>query len=201
MAKATRPVSINDLEFDALIDSERTLEATVPEYAVEAGYAVSDSIILSAEVLNMTLFVTNTPVTWAGRFSSVADRVSDVEKRLEEMYFSRELVKVITSDRTFTNMAIESIGFRKSVEVGYALEIPVAFRKVNVTTEKTTTIPDSYGKSGATNAGNGSANTTSGSTDSGSSGGGGGNNSSGDSGDGEKGSILYGVADSLGLLD
>lgn len=200
MGKATRPVSINDLEFDALIDSERTLEATVPEYAVEEGFAVTDTIILSANTLSMTLFVTNTPVTWSGRFEKSVDRVGDVEKRLEEMYFARELVKVITSDRTYKDMAIESITFRKTTEVGYALEIPVVLRKVNVTKEKTTTIPDSYGKSGATNAGNGSANTTDGNTGDGT-----GGNGTGDSGDNggsgdEKGSILYEAANGLGLL-
>ena len=197
MGKALRPVSINDLEFDALIDQERTLEATIPEYAVEAGFAVSDSIILSAETLTMTLYVTNTPVTWAGRFGSGGDRVNDVESRLEEMYFSRELVKVITSDKTYKDMAIESISIRKTLETGYSREIPIVLRKVNTTKHKTTTIPDSYGKSGTTNAGNGSANTTDGSGDKGGSGDSGNSNS----GDGEKGSILYEAANGLGLLD
>lgn len=61
MARAKQPVSINGIEFDALIDESRTLEATVPEYSVESGFSVSDAIILSPEKLDMTLFVTNTP--------------------------------------------------------------------------------------------------------------------------------------------
>ena len=36
MARAKQPVSINGIEFDALIDESRTLEATVPEYSVES---------------------------------------------------------------------------------------------------------------------------------------------------------------------
>ena len=67
MARAKQPVSINGIEFDALIDESRTLEATVPEYSVESGFSVSDAIILSPEKLDMTLFVTNTPVTWYNR--------------------------------------------------------------------------------------------------------------------------------------
>ena len=47
MARAKQPVSINGIEFDALIDESRTLEATVPEYSVESGFSVSDAIILS----------------------------------------------------------------------------------------------------------------------------------------------------------
>lgn len=84
MAKATQPVSINGLEFDALISESRTLEATVPEYSVETGFSVSDSIILSPEKMEMTLFVTNTPVTWYQRHGASQNRMDSVVKQLEE---------------------------------------------------------------------------------------------------------------------
>ena len=88
MGKATQPVSINGLEFDALIDESRTLEATVPEYSVESGFSVSDSVILNPEKLSMTLFVTNTPVTWYCRHGASPTRVDNVVKQLEELYFA-----------------------------------------------------------------------------------------------------------------
>lgn len=193
MAKATQPVSINGLEFDALIDEERILEATVPEYAVEKGYTVSDAIILSAEKLSMTLYVTNTPVTWYKRHGADPSRVEQVVKRLEEMYFARETVKIVTSDATYKNMAIESLSIRKSFETGYSREIPISFKKINVTEATTTTIPSSYGKSGTTGASGGTANTSSGY--SGSSG----NSESNNSGE-SSGSILWNVANSVGLI-
>lgn len=190
MAKAKIPVSINDLEFDALIDEERSLAATVPEYAVESGFTVSDTIIIGAEVLNMTLFVTSTPVTWNSIHGNNPNRVEEVEKRLEEIFFTKEPVKIITSDKTYTNMAIENISINKTLETGYAREIPISFRKVQVTKAKTTTIPDSYGKSGASGSSAGSANTS------------GGNSGDGSDADSEeeKGSILYHIADSIGLF-
>lgn len=64
MARAKQPVSVDDIEFDALIDSEEGYEADVPEYPTEKGFSVSDSIVLKADTLNMTLYVTDTPVTW-----------------------------------------------------------------------------------------------------------------------------------------
>ena len=64
MAKAKKPVSIEGVEFDALIDEEITLEADAPDYPVEDGYSVSDTIILRPKTLSMTLYVTDTPVTW-----------------------------------------------------------------------------------------------------------------------------------------
>lgn len=206
MGKATQPVSINGLEFDALIDESRTLEATVPEYSVESGFSVSDSVILNPEKLSMTLFVTNTPVTWYRRHGASPTRVDNVVKQLEELYFAKEPVTIVTSDATYPSMAIESITISKSLEIGYARQIPISFKKIRVTTAKTTTIPDSYGKSGATAASAGTASTSTGSSGGGSgsgSGSGGGSSgaggSSGSNGN-SKSSILYNAASSIGLI-
>ena len=205
MARAKQPVSINGIEFDALIDESRTLEATVPEYSVESGFSVSDAIILSPEKLDMALFVTNTPVTWYNRHGGSQNRVDSVVKQLEELYYAGEPVTIVTSDATYSNMAIESITFSKSTEVGYAREIPISFKKIRVTSAKTTTIPDSYGKSGATGASAGTASTSSGSSGGGSSGSGsGGSSGSGSGSSGSNGnsksSILYSAANSMGLM-
>ena len=195
--------SVNEKDFDALISENRGYEATVPEYPVETGFVVSDAIILGAETLNMVLFVTDTPVTW--RSHAGQGHADQVCNELEELYYTAEPVTVVTTDKVYTNMAIENIGFSKSTEIGYAKEVQIAFRKIRVTSAKTTTIPDSYGKSGATAASAGTANTSAGSSGgSGGSGGaggsgGGGYRSGGNSGS-SKSSILYGAASSLGLL-
>lgn len=195
--KVKRPVSINGIEFDALITEDRTLEASVPEYSVEDGYSVSDSIIIGSEKLSMTLFVTNTPVTWYRRHGSSNTRVKNVCARLEQMFFEGTPVTIITNEKVYRNMAIESIGFSKNLETGYSREIPISFKKIRVTTAKTTTIPASYGKSGSSGSSAGNASTSTGSS------GGSGNSSSSksNSSNSSKGSILYNVASSTGLLN
>ncbi len=195
MARAKQPVSINDLEFDALISETKTYEATVPEYSVEDGFSVSDAIILSPEKLEMVLFVTDTPVTWknhAGR-----GRTERVCKQLEELYFKGEPVTVVTHDATYTMMAIESMTISKTVEAGYSREIPINLKRIRTTTAKTTTIPASYGRGGASGASAGTASTSSGSSGGASAGSSGAGNNGGSN---RKGSILYGAASSLGLL-
>lgn len=201
MPRAKQPVSINGVEFDALISQDQTLTATAPEYAVEDGFSVSDNVTLDAEQLNMTLYLTNTPVTWYAQHGGDPNRVATVEKQLKELYFAKEPVTVVTSDDVFTDMIITSVGFKKSIETGYDREIPISFKKIRVTKARTATIPDSYGRGGATGAAAGVANTSSGTSGGGA---GTGVNSSGDSsqsgGNNRKGSILYGAATSLGLL-
>ena len=194
MARAKQPVSINDLEFDALIGETKSYEATVPEYSVEEGFSVSDAIILSPEKLEMVLFVTDTPVTW--RNHAAQGRTELVCKQLEELYFKGEPVTVVTHDATYTMMAIESMTISKTVEA------PINLKRIRTTTAKTTTIPASYGRGGASGASAGTASTSAGSSG-GSSGGGSGSGSSGSGNNGKsnrKGSILYGAANSMGLL-
>ena len=193
MARAKQPVTIAGIEFDALISEDRGFEATVPEYAVESGLSVSDAIILGSETLSMVLYVTDTPVTW--RSHAGQGRIEEVTKRLEELYYSAQPVTIVTSDATYTSMAIENLTISKSAEIGYAREIPISFRKIRVTTAQKTTIPASYGKSGKTSASAGTASTSSGSSGSGS-----GSSASGSSSGNSKSSILYGAAKTIGLI-
>ena len=206
MARAKQPVSVNGIEFDALISQTDTLEATVPEYTVEDGFVVSDAIILNPEKLDMVLYITDTPVTWYSRHGSGQDLVETIVKQLQELYFTAEPTTVVTSAKSYTNMAIESLSIAKSLEIGYAREISISFKKIRVTTAKTTTIPDSYGKSGTTQASTGMASTSSGSSGgssgsgSGSSGGSSGSGSNSGSSGVSKSSILYSAANSIGLI-
>lgn len=201
MGRALRPVSVAGIEFDALINESRSLTADTPEYPIETGFVVSDSIILKPQILSMTLFLTDTPVSWRQRSGGGQGRVQNVINRLEEAYFKRELVTVITSDKTYTNMTITAITITKSTETGYAREIPITFKEVLVTRSETTTIPAAYGKSGATGANAGTAGTKTGSTPAVVKGKSGGGSSSGSSsGSSKAGSVLYGLAASAGML-
>jgi hypothetical protein len=179
MARATQPVGINGIEFDALIEATKNLSADVPSYPTEEGFEVSDAIILKPVTLSMTLYLTNTPVTWKERHGLDSSRVSDVVKQLEELYFSRQPVTVSTSERTYENMAILSLELKKTKETGPSREIPIEFQQIRVTESRTTTIPDNFGRGGATGVNAGPANTKASDTPA--------------AGDGRRNSILYGL--------
>lgn len=204
MAKATKPVSVAGIEFDALMSSDHKMEASVPEYATEDGFMVSDTIILGQETLSMVLYLTDTPVTWYSKHGANKGRVKSVCDKLEELYYSKTPVNVVTSEKTYTNMAIESITISKSTENGYAREIPISFRQIRTTKAKTTTIPNSYGKSGTTASSSGTASTTPASSSGSSSpsrSSSGSSSSSSSSDSLSKGSLLYSAGSSLGILN
>lgn len=161
--KALQPVTVDGIEFDALIDEQKTYNSTIPSYPVESGFSVSDTIILEPIAIQMTLYVSNTPVTWLHRHGNSVDRVNKICEEIEKMWFAKKLVKVVTRDAIYTNMGISSISIKKSKELGYAREIQLQLQKVTITSRKVVTIPSYALKAGATqaNAGTASVSTTS----------------------------------------
>lgn len=204
--KVLTPVSVAGIEFDALLEESKTFSASIPAYPVEDGFPVSDTIILEPLSLQMTLYVSNTPVTWLYRHGTSNDRVRLICTMLENLWLEKKLVKIVTMDAIYTDMGLTSISLKKSREIGYAREISLSAQKVRVTERKTAEIPAYILKSGETQANAGTAST---SVSSGKAAGDGaaGSSSKGNAGSksgssqAKKGqSILYGVASGMGFI-
>lgn len=161
MAKAREPVSIDGIAFDALIDSDELWQSDVPNYPTEAGFEISDTIIIRPLVLNMTLYLTNTPVTWRNRNSPSPFRVQETLQRLNALYFSKTPVTVKTTEQDYVNMAIVSIGLPKKLETGTSRKIPISLQQIMTTEIRTASIPASLGRGGATGVNAGVANVAS----------------------------------------
>ena len=192
----TQPVSVAGIEFAALLNETQTYTADIPEYPIETGYTVSDSIILKPAELPLTLLITDTPLTWRGRGPSL----SPTEGTLKELYFQKSTFTVITPSGTFNNMGITSMQIKRSTELGFDKEVSLNLKEVPTTETKTAAIPASYGKSGATGANAGTASTGTGSTGSGGASGSSGSGGSSSSKKQSSGSILYNVASAAGLV-
>lgn len=196
-----QPVSVAGIEFPAMLDETQTFTSDIPEYPVETGFVISDNITLQPMELPLTLLLSDTPLTWRGRVRSM----SEAESMLKELYFSKTPFTVVTPSGTFESMGITSMQIKRSSENGYNKEVSLSLKQINVTATKTASIPDSYGKSGATGANAGTASTSAGSTSTGGGSSGGGSSGSGSSGGSSSGkqssgSILYNVASSAGLI-
>ena len=155
-----RPVSVSGIEFDALIDETKTMSATVPAYPVEDGFPVSDTIILNPLTVSMTLYVSNTPVTWLYRHGNSNNRVLEICNQIESLWMDKTPVKIVTTDAIYTDMAITNISVKKSRDIGYAREISLTAQKIRITSRQTVDIPSYILKSGATEASAGTASTS-----------------------------------------
>ena len=153
-----QPVNIGGIECDALIHHELAMEAEIPDYPVEEGYSVQDTMILKPRTLSLTVIVTNTPITFRSHASP--GRVQEVAARFQELYLSRQLITVTSAKGSFQNMGITSLSLPYDVSTKTSLEIPITLKEVLTTTAQTVTIPSEYGRGGDTGTTAGTANTS-----------------------------------------
>jgi len=136
------------IEFDAMIEEQRNYSASIPSYPIEDGFNISDTIINEPLVLQLTLYVSNTPVTFLYRHKNTKNRVTKICEQIEKKWLSKQLTKIVTSDAIYKDMGITSISIKKTAEIGYAREISVTARKVYKTIRKVSKIPKHILKSG-----------------------------------------------------
>lgn len=153
-----QPVNIGGIECDALIHHELGLENEIPDYPVEEGFSVQDTIIQKPKTLTLTVIVTNTPITFRSHASP--NRVQEVAAQFQELYAKRELITVTSSKGVYQNMGITSLSLPYDVSTKTSLEIPITLKEVLTTAAKTVTIPSEYGRGGDTGTTAGTANTS-----------------------------------------
>lgn len=196
--KVKRPASLDGIQFDALLSQDEQYSAQVPDYPVESGYNVHDSVLPEALTIKTTLYLSNTPVTWKSRIGLSSTRVQDVEERLREIFWNREPVTYRTSDKRWSNMCITSLTISKTEEDGYARKIPIELKQVEITATKTVTVPESYARGGKSEASGGTASTR---ASAGTSGGASKTSTSEQKSESQKkASILYNAGKGLGLI-
>ena len=146
--KKLKPCSVWGIEFDAMIEEQRNYSASIPSYPVEDGFNISDTIINEPLVLQLTLYVSNTPVTFLYRHKNTKNRVTKICEQIEKKWLSKQLTKIVTLDAIYKDMGITSISIKKTAEIGYAREISVTARKVYKTSRKVSKIPKHILKAG-----------------------------------------------------
>lgn len=193
MAKL-KPVSLGGIEFDALVDMTENYTSEVPSYAVDTGYEVSDNISIKPLTIELSAYITNTPVTWIKRkgHKPSKKRTNKIVSKLKKLYFKRSLVNLKTTTGTYKNMAITSLSIPKDTENYTSREIKISLQQITKVSAQTTSIPASYVTGGDTGADAGTASTSTSSSSSSSGSSGSSSSSSNSKSDsGGKASILY----------
>jgi len=138
MARVIEPVDIDGITFDAMINKTTTYESHVPYYPVEDGFEVSDAIITRPEALDLTLMISNNPITFRALHGQGPGRVQEVLARLREKYFKREPVTVTTTNMTYEEMAITVFSDIESLDYGDSVQLPISFQKIRSTERQMT---------------------------------------------------------------
>lgn len=157
---ATVRTEINGILFDALIDEQQAYSASVPDYPVEDGFSVSDTMTIEPTQLKMTLMISDTPVTY-NEGNGLGRRSIEKASELEEMWMKRELLTIVTSTKTYKDYVITSYSVSHGSDTGYAREITITARQVIITSTRTAEVsPQAAPKAAPTKSNGGKASTS-----------------------------------------
>jgi hypothetical protein len=124
---------------------KHTDAAEITSHPVEDGSLMTDHIRKLPVTLEITGLVTNTPITYLASafakpstFGSEAfipstpssDRVDDAYALMQLMMENGVTMDVVTSLRTYSSMAIESLSVTREASTGQALDCVIALREV-----------------------------------------------------------------------
>lgn len=134
-------VRIDGYLIDAAITEEHNLESEVTMNPVEEGSDVTDSIRNKPPSVSMECRVSDSPLAAVASERSEGVLPSDEARaKLLAIRTARQRITVVTSLGTYTDMAITSLGFPRSVKTLGGLWFRVVFQQVEVVANERTTI-------------------------------------------------------------
>lgn len=148
---APTKAEVGFVQFDCSVSERHTDEAEITEHPVEFGSDVSDHIRKLPKSIEINGIVTNTPIVFLASlmapspvitdFLSKTDRVEAAYAELQRVMDDGELVDVVTSLKTYDNMAITSLVVDRDVATGNVLNCVVSLREVVIASTLTVDLP------------------------------------------------------------
>ena len=154
----TGPTLIGDLAIDCTVTETHTAAATVTEHPVESGANITDHIRPEPLQLSITGIVSDTPlgskqIQRAIDIGGTSVQVTQQEtptsatgfgraawSKLEEIRASGKLVKVVTRDKPYENMALVSLSVPKDARTGGAFAFSAQFKQVRIVFNRSTKV-------------------------------------------------------------
>ena len=125
------------ITFDILVNERHAFNNDVSVHDIENGSELTDHIRNQLEQGSFTGLITNFSVK-TGFIRT--NRGQDAFDLIYELWQKKTLVTITTVMKTYTNMAITSIGIARSEGTGDAIVLDISFRKVNQVRLRTTVI-------------------------------------------------------------
>jgi hypothetical protein len=150
------PGKIGSITLDATLSERQVFRNEVTSFPIESGSNISDHVFRNPEEIEMTGFITNTPIKFlSGIRSSGEDLILDAYLTLlsiagyqypEQAYNFNiltdivdttnknvlQLVDILSSMRIYTNMALVNLDIPRDAKSGDSMRFNVLFRKVNI---------------------------------------------------------------------
>lgn len=160
---------IEPVVFDASLSEQHTLEAEVTQHPVETGSPISDHYRVLPQKIVINGIVSDSPMPAdhiGGLFTSRDGLVSTANKlitgksRVDEAYDSlrkkmdeSSLLDVVTTLKTYENMAITSLAIERDASSGNILNSTISLQEIKIVEVSDTPIPKAPAKKALTKKG------------------------------------------------
>jgi len=127
---------IGSLTVDATLSENHTYSSTVPQYPVDSGYSISDDIIQNPIILRINGIVSSASPT--GDVSIY--RADDALQSMLDIYNNREPITIVTSVRTYENMAMTNLDIPRDSNSGESFFFNATFQQIILSDVEVVTI-------------------------------------------------------------
>lgn len=137
---------IGEIELDATLSENHIYKNTITKFPIESGAVISDHIINEPVVLNMTGFVTNSPVKILG--GSIGNIIRGGGESRVKLAFTTLIdirnenipFTVVTGLKTYRNMFFQNIDIPRDARTGDTLRFNAVMTKIPKVSAKTVEI-------------------------------------------------------------
>lgn len=140
------------VELDASLSETHSMSAEPTNHPVEAGFEITDHIRKKPDSIQITGVVTDTPLVYLASLQTPSplanDHLTPVTYRadlayaeLQRIMNEGETVEVVTSLRSYENMALTSLSVTRDAASGNVLNVSMDLREIIVARSETVSAP------------------------------------------------------------
>jgi len=126
----TKLPRIGAIQVDSNITEDFSFTNEVPQHPVESGFYISDAIIHKPMTISIEAIVSNSPIYDNGLVDTSTRRPDNAYNAIERLARGSELISVVTSVKTYSNMAITDVSVPRSADNGRSLKFTIKLQQV-----------------------------------------------------------------------
>jgi hypothetical protein len=137
-----KKLEVGVIQFDCSVEEVHTQEAEATNHAVEDGSEITDHIRALPIGLQLQGIITDTPIVFLASLRATSPLTTDVLpaqnrvdiafKKLEELKNNGELIDVVTTLKTYSNMFISSISVTRNSQSGNILNVGIGLKEIRI---------------------------------------------------------------------
>lgn len=133
--------AIGEVILDVAISETHTLQARATEHPVESGCSIINHIQVMPDSIQLDGIISNTPTAFLGLPALGLRQASDAFQQLEELMKSGQPVQIVTSLKTYKNMALENLTIKRTAANSDALCFSCSAKQIRMVESKIISLP------------------------------------------------------------